>query len=71
MNNNNNNNNNNSKLAAGFAWRRRAVPPHGGWLSNLAIALAVALAALLLGSADEAHAARTLSALAAATPPPW
>jgi len=58
--NNNNNNNNNSKLAAGFAWRRRAVPPHGGWLSNLAIALTVALAALLLGSADEAHAAHII-----------
>jgi pilus assembly protein CpaC len=51
-------NNNENEYAAGFSWRRpdrsgRA----GGWLRDLAISLAVALAAAMLGFAVDAHAA--------------
>lgn len=49
---------NDNDMAAGFAWRRpETTVRRGGWLRDLAIALAVALTALLLGMAGNAYAA--------------
>jgi pilus assembly protein CpaC len=50
------------EAVAGFAWRRASAPSRrrGRWLSDLAIALAAALAVALLGMAGEAHAARAI-----------
>jgi len=49
--------NNNSEYAAGFSWRRQdRNGPRGAWLRDLAIALAIALAAALLLTAGEARA---------------
>ena len=51
-------NNNENELAAGFSWRRRDRSGSAGcWLRDLAIALAVALVAAVLGFIAEAHAA--------------
>ena len=50
--------NNNNDYAAGFSWRRRdRMGRSGGWLRDLAIALAVALLAAMLGFMAEARAA--------------
>lgn len=51
---------NDNDLAASFAWRRPPTPQRGCWLSDMAVALAVALAALLLGLVGEAQAARVV-----------
>ena len=49
--------NNKNECAAGFAWRRSdRITERGNWLRDLAIALAVALAATLLFVAGDAHA---------------
>jgi pilus assembly protein CpaC len=49
--------NNKNEFAAGFAWRRSdRITARGNWLRDLAIALAVALAATLLFVAGDAHA---------------
>ena len=48
---------NNNDYAVGFAWRRAdRKPDRGNWLIDLAIALAIALAATLLCMADDASA---------------
>jgi pilus assembly protein CpaC len=46
--------------AAGFAWRRPATRKRGNWLCDLAIALAVALAALLIGLTGRSYAAHVI-----------
>ena len=49
--------NNKNEFVAGFAWRRSdRTTERGGWLRDLAIALAVALAATLLFMAGDAYA---------------
>jgi len=49
--------NNKNEFAAGFAWRRSdRITERGNWLRDMAIALAVALAATLLFVAGDAHA---------------
>jgi len=49
--------NNNHETAAGFSWRRSdRTTKHGNWLRDLAIALAIALAASLLCLIGDAHA---------------
>ena len=49
--------NNKNECAAGFAWRRSdRITERGNWLRDIAIALAVALAATLLFVAGDAHA---------------
>ncbi len=54
-------NNNESEYAAGFAWRRPDRSGRAGcWLRDLAIALAVAVVAAMLGFAVDAHAADRL-----------
>jgi pilus assembly protein CpaC len=48
--------NNNNEYAAGFSWRRDRTAARGSWLRDIAIALAIALIAALLGMAGEANA---------------
>ena len=54
-------NNKQNEFAAGFSWRRDRTSGAGGWLRDLAIALAVALTAAILGFAVDAHAADSYS----------
>ena len=52
--------NKNSDIGAGFGWRSAdRATKHGNWLRDLTIALAVALAASILGMIGEAHAAES------------
>ena len=49
--------NNNNDFTAGFSWRRAdRSEPAGGWLRDMAIALAIVLAAAMLCMIGEAHA---------------
>jgi pilus assembly protein CpaC len=47
---------NENRIVAGFRWRREGAARHGDWLRDLAIALALALAALLALTVGDAYA---------------
>jgi pilus assembly protein CpaC len=59
--------NNNNDFTAGFSWRRAdRSEPAGGWLRDMAIALAIVLAAALLCMVGEAHAQERIIQIAGA-----
>jgi len=60
--------NNKNEFAAGFSWRRSdRTEERGGWLRDLAIALAIAVAASLLCMAGDVHAQQRTIQIAGAT----
>ena len=59
--------NNNNDFTAGFSWRRAdRSEPAGGWLRDMAIALAIVLAAAMLCMIGEAHAQERIIQIAGA-----
>ena len=59
--------NNNNDFTAGFSWRRAdRSEPAGGWLRDMALALAIVLAAAMLCMVGEAHAQERIIQIAGA-----